>query len=811
MRTFMLLIFFTFSLKTFAEYSEIPATGVKSPTTIKIDKWGVAHIEADSEYDAYFTQGFNIARDRLWQIDLWHRRGLGRLSEAFGPAFIEKDRASRLFLYRGSIKKEWRSYGNSTRKAVTAFVNGINQYIDLIESGVVPLPIEFQLLGYSPNRWQVEDVVRIRVHGLSRNVSSEITRARVTRDLGLAADNLRIKLSPDHETSIPNGMDYSDFPDDVAKVYQLATNPVLFSALNASNHDNETAAVFKQRVIKALLEQPPSPITAQKNRALGSNNWAIAPEKTITQRPILASDPHRLNTHPSGRYIVHLKAPGLNVIGAGEPYIPGVSLGHNEHIAFGFTIFSADQEDLYQYETADETLATYRYKNRWRKLKVITESIPVRSAEPVTVTLKYTKHGPVIYEDVTNKKLYAVRAAWLKRGMAPYLGSLRYQKARSWNHYKRALRRFGNPSENHVYADIKGNIGWKVAGKIPYRKNWDGLLPVTGDGQYEWQGFIPQFFLPSEFNPSRGWVATANEMNLPENYPLALGYEWAAPYRFNRISEVLESSDQHSLSSSIALQTDYLSIPARELLAVIDPSDFFIPLVSNRIIQLKNWDKKLNPESEEAAFFEIWWSRFLRPLVTLEWVPEESLGYFADLNSFGDQEVVLSAIRASMFDLGPISKERMISLITQSILGTENKFATEGLNGKTWGELHTAHFTHPIAPLLPPFLAQQLEAGPPVARGGSMDTINSNWYATNLTGNFDVIAGTSWRMVIDVGEWDSSLVANTPGQSGDPSSPFYSNLLPIWAKDQSFPLVFSEQAVDENTVATIKLLPTGSH
>jgi penicillin amidase len=542
-------------------------------------------------------------------------------------------------------------------------------------------------------------------------------------------------------------------------------------------------------------------------KSLGSNNWAISPQKTSTGRAILASDPHRVNTLPSGRYITHLQAPGLNVIGAGEPFIPGVSIGHNENIAFGFTIFSADQEDLYQYNTSAGDMDQYQYAGGLKKVETIVEMIPVKGEQPVEVELKYTRHGPIIYTDNINSTLYAVQASWLQSGMAPYLASLGYQKAKNWSQYKSALRRFANPTENHVYADIKGNIGLKSAGRVPFRSNWDGLLPVPGNGDYEWWGNIPTLLLPGTYNPNKGWVASANQMNLPENYLFHVGYEWAAPYRYQRIAEVLSASDSHSVQSSKALQLDYLSIPARELLDLLSPDLFSDLKVITYITQLKQWDKKLTPDSVDAAFFERWWARFLRPGVSLQLVSETAFPYIANLSSFGDQEVILSIIKNALNEKGLICKAAMVQIISESILATDNFLEKYHLKGLSWGLLHSASYTHPISPLMPESIKSQLDIGPAMFRGGSMDTVNSNWHAVNLTGNFETIAGSTWRMVVDVGNWDATLVANAPGQSGDPANEFYQNLFPVWANDQSFPLVFSDQAVSENTVETITLSP----
>ena len=245
--------------------------------------------------------------------------------------------------------------------------------------------------------------------------------------------------------------------------------------------------------------------------ALGSNNWVVAPERTTTGRPILADDPHRGHAVPSLRYIAHLAAPGINVIGAGEPALPGISIGHNERIAFGLTIFPIDQEDLYVYHKRDDG---YAYGGDIEPFLLVDEIIAVSGADDEAVTLKFTRHGPVIAE--TDSHVFAVRAAWLEPGMSPYFGCVEYMLAQYLREFIGALNRLVAPSENQVYADIDGNIGYKPAGRFPVRLNWDGLLPVPGNGAYEWDGYFDMDVLPEEYNPERGFTGTANSMNLPE-------------------------------------------------------------------------------------------------------------------------------------------------------------------------------------------------------------------------------------------------------------------------------------------------------
>ncbi|RYE97523.1 MAG: penicillin acylase family protein, partial [Oxalobacteraceae bacterium] len=415
----------------------VKVTGLGKPARILVDRWGVPHIYAASQDDAFFVQGFNAARDRLFQIDLWRRRGLGELASVFGPAYVEQDRAARLFLYRGGMAPEWAAYGKDAQRTSARFVAGINAYIDHIARTPELLPFEFRQLGYKPAKWRPEDVVRIRSHGLTRNLTQEFARARVVCSAGLAADAVRAQLSPAWTTRIPDGLDPC-LPDDALDVFMRATENVRF----------ERGALQASRAA-------PNEETLE-----GSNNWVLAPSRTSTGRPILANDPHRAYGAPSLRYIVHLSAPGLDVIGAGEPALPGVSIGHNGKVAFGLTIFSIDQEDLYVYETNPANPQQYRYRGGWENFRVVREKLAVRGRPAATVELRFTRHGPVIYQDADKRRALAVRTAWTAPGMAPYFGSIDYMKAQDFPQFRRAMERWGAPTENQVYADTAGNIGW---------------------------------------------------------------------------------------------------------------------------------------------------------------------------------------------------------------------------------------------------------------------------------------------------------------------------------------------------------------
>src|ERR1700733_13344107 len=329
---------------TSSEQSEqhLAIAGLGAPVEIRIDKWGVPHIKAENLPDLFFAQGFNAARDRLWQIDLARKRGLGLLASDFGPGYVAQDRAARLFLYRGEMHAEWEAYGPDARMICTAFADGINAFVGLTEQSADELPPEFATLATRPSRWGPEDVLRTRSHSWMRNALSEVVRANVMSDAGSEMDLLRQNLEPRIKPRAETGVDLAAIPLAVLDVYKMATAPVTF-------HPDRLAADLESAERWAKVD-PRGAVYADQELQ-GSNNWVVHGSRSATGRPILANDPHRAHAVPSLRYLVHLTAPGLDVIGAGEPILPGIMLGHNGYSAFGLTLFfGPDEEDIYVYE-----------------------------------------------------------------------------------------------------------------------------------------------------------------------------------------------------------------------------------------------------------------------------------------------------------------------------------------------------------------------------------------------------------------------------------------------------------------------------
>jgi len=760
MQSMFTRLFFVLLSAGLAFGETIPVAGLKQPVEILVDKWGVPHIYARTTPDAFFAQGFNVARERLFQIDLWRRRGLGQMAAVMGPPYVAQDRAARLFLYRSSIEKEWNAYGPDARKITASFVAGINAYVDWLGDHRDQVPMEFQVLGYGPSKWEAADVVRIRSHGLTRNVTSEVARAKTICATdpvkGPGYDQARSGLQPPWDTQVPAGLDPC-LPSDVLNVFTLATQTVPFTKPNTDSQDD------------------------------GSNNWVIAPSKSATGRPILAGDPHRSYSTPSLRYIAHVSAPGLDIIGAGEPALPGISMGHNGTIAFGLTIFPIDQEDLYVYELNPANGRQYRYKGGWEAMRIVRESIAVKGAAAMEAEMAFTRHGPVIFAD--KARAYALRTCWMEPGMSPYFGSIAYMRAKNFEEFQRGRFRGGAPTVNQVYADTKGNIGWSPGGLTPVRPNWDGLLPVPGDGRFEWAGFLRGDQFPSAFNPSAGYVSTSNEMNMPEGYPYKerkLGFEWTNDSRHLRIDEVLKPMAKVSLQDSMKLQTDLTSVTARRtvaLLAGLEPA-------GPAVITLREWDAVEGTESAAAALFEIWWKRHLGPAFLKVAVPAGAV-------ATPDPAVMLDALEGKSAKFKVDTRALLLATVASAYAEWEK------LGRPVWGALHQSLPGHPLRNFVNADLRRKLQPGPFPAPGGPY----SPWQSMHTGNSFQLTNGPSFRMVLDVGNWDESRAMNYPGQSGRWDDPHYADLTGSWLRGEYFPLLYSRPAVEKATERRITLEP----
>ncbi|NOT06870.1 MAG: penicillin acylase family protein [Gemmatimonadales bacterium] len=751
---------------------EVRLAGLDSAVEVRRDRYGIPHIYAKTTHDLFFAQGYVVAQDRLWQMEMWRRAGEGRLAEVLGPSFVERDRTARLLKYRGDMDAEWASYAPDAREIVRAFVAGVNARI--AEVGDDP-PIEFSLLGFRPEPWdETVPLQRMGALSMTENALEEVRRAALVARLG------RAKV----EALLP--------PDPFRKL-----DPVPGLDLRGIDAGSLGAAA--------------ADATIPFERRDGSNNWVVSGAKTATGKPLLANDPHRTVALPSLRYLTHLVGPGWNVIGAGEPGLPGVAGGHNDRVGFGFTIVGMDQQDVYvervsvcpgfrRSRLAREGRAPRCswHGGRWVPLRVIHDTILVRGEAPRPVRLEFSHHGPIVGSDSARGRAIALQFVGSEPGTAGYLAQLALNRATDWTGFLGAASRWKLPTENLLYGDVDGNIGWVAAGLMPMR-SWSGLLPVPGDGRYEWAGYLPFADLPSSFNPASGFIATANHNILPGGYDKPLAYDWAESFRYDRIAEVLRDSAGFTRGDFERLQHDELSLPARALVPLLVRTLAALPPVlgqryPNQQLALElfsSWDYVMRREQAAPLVYAAW-VRALRTRLL-----ERLVG---GAERARDASVSLTLLIQKMArpdsTLGPRPTATRDSLFMSAVDSAMAELTRElgpDASKWNWGALHEAPFRHPLA------RAFDL---PAVPRGGDGHTVN----ATGGNG-FRQSNGASYRIVIDFADFDNSTATSVPGQSGQPGSEFYGNLLPLWSEGTYFPLRYSRAAVERETAHLLWLRP----
>ena len=433
-------------------------------------------------------------------------------------------------------------------------------------------------------------------------------------------------------------------------------------------------------------------------------------------------------------------------------------------------------------------------------MRIVRETLEVKGETPREITLRFTRHGPVLKEDATKGQAFALRTVWSEPGLSGYFGSSRMWRAKGWDDFQLARNRWGAPPLNLVYADTTGTIGWAAAGRAPVRRNWDGLLPVPGDGRYEWAGFQADNVLPTSKNPAEGYFATANEMNLPTGYPNEanrIAFEWTDRSRIGRIKEVLDATTKLTLADSMALQTDAVSPQARRLVALLAPVITIDPEINRALNLLRAWNGDQRTDSIAAAIYETWATRHLGRAVVAKAAPAAAQALIGQ----GHQEAVLDFLA----DPNALGAERT-AVLTGSLADVLSELKSRlgpDMSTWTWGRLHHATFEPAIAVLADQQLAAQLTLGP-LQVPGSASTPRA---ATYRASDFRQIAGASVRMVLDVGAWDNSMAINTPGQSADPMSPHYRDLFPLWAAGAYVPLRYSRAAVERDAETVVRFTP----
>jgi penicillin amidase len=726
--------------------------GLMSPVTIVRDRWGIPHIYAASPADLFFAQGFVQAQDRLFQMDLWRRSSQGRLSEVLGANFVERDAMTRRVQYRGDMAAEWASYGDDTRAIATAFVRGVNAWVEIARREV---PEDFRLAGWLPERWSPEDLVnRTDAFLTGGNGDVEVFRARLAAAVGVRrADAL---VPPDSSrTVVPRGVDVSEISYVVAEALKRVGAAPIFSGF---------AAPF----------------------AAGSNAWAVGSGRSATGKPLLAFDPHRPLTLPALRYLVHLKAPGWNVIGATAPWLPGVAMGHNERLAWGMTALAADVQDIYVEQTNPDRPHQVNSQGGWVATEVVKDPIAIKRRQKVfDFEREYSSHGVLIASDRERNRAFMLRWTGFEPGTAAELAALAIDRAESETALLAAAIRWKLPASTIVYADVEGRIGSRRMGWVPVRHAWNGELPASGwTGDYEWQG----------------WRTLSEERDAPLGYSSSGGVVISANdsvARTRRLADLFDARDAHRAGFDVAdferIQLDTLSWNAQQLVPMLsrvssDRSE--IEKVRRRLLA---WDRTVTVESTAAAMYVQWEGELRRRLA------EAAVPALRDELAPRLGNLLLPAlIRPSSiwFDREPVrSRDALLVDALAAVVGQQGK----DRGPSSWGQLHAALFAHPLA--ITTAARARFNVGP-FQLGGYADTVMSSSGA-----DLEAAIGPSVRAIIDVGNWDRSVIVSAPGQSEAWRSPHYADLARIWSAGEYVPLSFSDAAVQAYQEATLVLTP----
>lgn len=648
------------------------------PVEIIRDRWGVPHIYASNVDDLFMAQGFVMAQDRLWQMEMWRRQKEGRLAEILGPQAVARDRAARLLRYRGPFdEREWTSYHPHGRRIFEAYARGVNAYIDLLREHPSKLPIEFQLTGVRPEPWTAETVV-LRTASFG-DAANELRLAQQVAALGREEANRRRAPDPLDDLALPPDVDLSAIDDAVIAAARAPGGAIRPALLDAG-------AVLQMGTPEAGGIAEP-----------GSNNWVVSGALSSTGKPVVVNDPHREVTNPSLRYIVHLHAPGWNVIGAGEPPFAGVAIGHSERLAWGLTIVGTDQEDVYVERLNPANANEVRWRGGWEPLRVVTETIAVKGAAPQTIELKFSRHGPVFHEDRARGLAYALRSALLEPGTAPYLASLRLAQVRDCRAFLDAAMYWKSPSENLICGDVDGNISWLAAALTPARRGWTGRLPVPGGGTHEWAGFRTD--LPRELNPPRGFIVTANHNIQPHGYAPPIMFKSAANVAFDRITrlrQLLQPGRRYTIDDHRRMQLDAYSLRAAAEVPLFQGWTSDAPEVERARQIVAAWDAVFARDSAAAAIYSEW------------------------------QSASTAAERAAA--AGPSRATVMAATLARAL---ENLRREQGVDPAAWrwGRMHSRAFPHPF------LRAFDL---PEVERPGGSGTVAAD--------------GASYREILDVAD-----------------------------------------------------------
>ena len=771
--------------------------GLHGEVTVERDNWGVPHIRAASVEDLAEAQGYVLAQDRLWQMDLLRRAARGQLSEVLGPATLRIDKDFRLLNFSRAAERDFGMVSPEVRSVMGAYARGVNLYI---EEHTTRLPIEFTLLNYKPKPWQPTDSLVIACYmyrTLTDTREEEMGRAIVTAKVGpeLAKDLYSPEASMDHfvvgeanagkdpHAAVKSKRDQDDDdeemdPEDVLKA----------SKESETAAPDLTAALGEE--VKDWLEES----QRQIRHSLGSNNWVVNGEHTATGKPILANDMHLELTLPPIWYEVHLTAPDWNVKGFALPGAPMVVVGHNDRIAWGFTNNGADVLDLYIETFNPENPDEYRVNGAWKKADVYDEVIKVKGAADEHLKLVVTRHGPVVHQD--GDKSYAMRWTVLEPGALcnfyNWLG-----KAQNWGEFRETMKGIWGPGQNVVYADVDGNIGYVLGAHVPIRKKGHGEVPVPGDtDDYEWTGYIPFDQLPQAFNPESGLIVTANARVTGPNYKPYITDHWEEPYRTARIYDLLHDKRDLRPEDMLKIQMDTYSYPhlflAEQLVAAAKLAPPKDERARKLIQQAKDWNGMADANSPVVSFLDAALFR------ALDLILEPQLG--KDTEDYHWRRVaflqrVLTERPARWLPADYKNYDELLSAAAdQAVKRLEQKTKDADPDDWAWKRFNYLDMFNPIGRdgILKRLLSitDQPQSG-------------TEWSPRAASRHH----GPSERFVANLADWDESIMLITGGESGQTGSEHYRDQFPYWFDGKAIYEPFSDAAEAKARRHTLTLKP----
>ncbi|HEX6777624.1 MAG TPA: penicillin acylase family protein [Ktedonobacterales bacterium] len=759
--------------------------GLEGEAEIIRDALGVPHISANSLADLYFAQGYVHAQDRLWQMELNRRVASGRLSELFGEVTLEADRFLRRIGLRRAAEQDAPLLSDETRRLLDAYLQGVNTFIERHQGR---LPVEMVLLRFKPEPWTAVDSLswgKMMAWNLAGNWESELLRAKFVARVG-PERAARIEPIYPHGNPliVPPGADYEGLNTPLLDQYR------------------------QMRELVGIL----SPTH-------GSNNWVVDGTRTASGKPMLANDPHLAPQMPSIWYHWHLNAPGLDVTGAGLPGLPGVIIGRNRRIAWGVTNAGPDTQDLYLERFNPENPHQYEYQGAWEDAKVLQEEIRVKGKpEPIIEEVIVTRHGPIITGQEAGGQPMALR--WTSHDPATTSEVLMgLDRAGNWDDFTAALRHWDAPAQHFVYADVDGNIGYYMAGRVPVRAKGEGLLPVPGwTGEYEWTGTVPFEELPQAYNPPSHQIVTANNRIVGDDFPHFITHEYFGAYRAQRIIDLLNEKERLTPVDMAAIQGDFFSIPASQIvphLLKLEPRN---ETERQALALLRTWNFVLDKESAAAAIYEVFLLRMLKVTfgsVVGEELAEEYVGkgvsVLSPTNIYAGRSTPLLAdllneqdnrwFVNSALPKGPKNWEEAMQQSLRGALDELRSKLGKDMAGWQWGKLHSVTFSHPLGQVKA--LSRLFNRGP-FPLSGDTDTVCQMAFAPGKP-----YAATSWmpsfRLIVDLSNTRNGLFGHPTGQSGHPASAHYADMIDTWLEVKHYPLLFERDQIEAAKEARLVL------